>query len=168
MKWVEILDSKDKKKKKIIGVIYRHPRRKNIGFIRELSQILKKISKENKQIVITGDFNYDLLRHNENIDVNNFITLMYENLCQPCITKPTRIVKNQKPTLIDNIFVNTIESPICGNLIEKISDHLPNFIIIENQDIKKEAAMNLYQRDTSNYNPIKFQNELIGNFFIQI
>ena len=136
----------------------------DIGFIRELSQILKKISKENKQIVITGDFNYDLLRHNENIDVNNFITLMYENLCQPYISKPTRIVKNQKPTLIDNIFVNTIESPICGNLIEKISDHLPNFIIIENQDIKKEAAMNLYQRDTSNYNPIKFQNELIDNF----
>ena len=35
MKWVEILDRKDKKKNKIIGVIYRHPRRKYIGFIKE-------------------------------------------------------------------------------------------------------------------------------------
>ena len=57
-------------------------------------------SKENKHIVITGDFNYDLLKHNDNKDVNDFITLMYENLCQPCISQPTRIVNNQNPTLL--------------------------------------------------------------------
>ena len=88
---------------------------------------------------------------------------MYENLCQPCISKPTRIVGNQKPSLIDNIFVNTIESPICGNLIDKISDHLPNFII-ENQDIKEKTIANNHQRDTKNYNPVKFHNELVENF----
>ena len=45
---------------------------------------------------------------------------MYENLCQPCILKPTRIVENQRPSLIDNIFINSIESPVSGNLIERI------------------------------------------------
>ena len=54
---------------------------------------------------------------------------MYENLCQPCIIQPTRIVDKQKPSLIDNIFINSIESPVSGNL-DKISDHFPNFIII--------------------------------------
>ena len=29
MKWVEVLDEKDKKNNKIFGVIYRHPRRKD-------------------------------------------------------------------------------------------------------------------------------------------
>ena len=89
---------------------------------------------------------------------------MYENLSQPCISKPTRIVNNQNPTLIDNIFVNTIESPVCGNLINKISDHLPNFIIVENQNIKEKIMTNMHRRATGNYNPITFQNELVKKF----
>ena len=89
---------------------------------------------------------------------------MYENLRQACISKPTRIVNNQNPTLIDNIFVNTIESPVCGNLIDKISDHLPNLIILENQNIKEKIMTNMHRRDTSNYNPITFQNELVKKF----
>ena len=92
---------------------------KTIVFINALSHIFQQTSKENKQIIITGDFNYNLLKFNDNNYVNNFITLVYENLCQPCISKPTQIVENQKPALIDNIFVNTIESPICGNLIDE-------------------------------------------------
>ena len=85
---------------------------------------------------------------------------MYENLCQPCILKPTRIVNNQNPTLIDNIFVNTIESPVCGAIIDKISDHLLNFIILENQNIKEKIMTNMHRKATSNYNPTTFQNEL--------
>ena len=60
MKWVEILDEKNKKRNKIIGVIYRHPRRKDDGFINALNHIFQQIRKENKQVIITGDFNYDL------------------------------------------------------------------------------------------------------------
>ena len=31
---------------------------------------------------------------------------MSSNFLQPCITKPSRIVKYNRPSLIDNIFVN--------------------------------------------------------------
>ena len=31
---------------------------------------------------------------------------MSSNFLQPCITKPSRIVKCNRPSLIDNIFVN--------------------------------------------------------------
>ena len=58
MKWIEIID--DKRANKIIGVIYRHPNRKDIGFIQKLSKILQLTRKEKKRIFITGDFNYDL------------------------------------------------------------------------------------------------------------
>ena len=79
------------------------------------------------------------------------LCILYENLCQPFISKSTRIVENQNPILIDNIFVNTIETPVCGNLIEKISDHLPNFIILENQNIKENIMTTLHRRDISNF-----------------
>ena len=67
---------------------------------------------------------------------------MNSNLHGPCITEPTRIGDKQKRTLIDDIFVNLLSKEVkSGNLIKKISDHLPNFINIKNikqKDIKTE------------------------------
>ena len=56
---------------------------------------------------------------------------MYSNFLQPCILEPTRIVGNNRPSLIDNIFINTYDKPILsGNFINQISDHIPNFAIV--------------------------------------
>ena len=88
---------------------------------------------------------------------------MYENLCQPCIIQPTRIVDKQKPSLIDNIFINSIENPISGNR-DKISDHFPNFIIINKYSEKREKSEDNYKRNTKNYNKIVFQNQLVEKF----
>ena len=129
-----------------------------------LSQILCKRKKEKKRIIIAGDFNYDLLTYTKNEKVNEFITLMYENSCQPCILKPTRIVENQRPSLIDNIFINSIESPISGNLIERISNHFPNFIIINNNCEKETTDTYKYKRNLKTYDPINFQHELMTKF----
>ena len=63
---------------------------------------------------------------------------MYSNFLRPCILEPTRIVANNRPSIINNIFINNkkIDS---GNIINKVSDHMPNFIlvkdIIETQNI---------------------------------
>ena len=58
---------------------------------------------------------------------------MYSNFLHPCITEPTRLIKKQKPSLINNIFVNFFNKKvISGNLFDKISDHLPNFVVIKN------------------------------------
>ena len=89
---------------------------------------------------------------------------MYENSCQPCILKPTRIVDNQRPSLIDNIFINSIESPISGTLIERISDHFPNFIIINNNCEKETTDTYKYKRNLKTYDPINFQHELLTKF----
>ena len=58
--------------------------------------------------------------------------MMLNNSYQPCITEPTRIINGNKPSLVDNIFSNSVEKCYSGNLLEKISDHLPNFVIYEN------------------------------------
>ena len=49
----------------------------------------------------------------------------------PHILKPTRITGNSAP-LIDNIFFNSIKyHTVSGNILTDISDHLPNFLIID-------------------------------------
>ena len=118
------------------------------------------IHKENKLIIITGDFNYNLLKCNVNEEISNFLNCMYTNLLQPYIIYPTRFVGNAKPSLIDNIFSNAINREIIrGNIIDKISDHMPNFIII--QDYKKsELREKYYKRDYSKFDQDKFNNDL--------
>ena len=75
---------------------------------------------------------------------------MYSNFFQPCITEPTRIAGRNKLSLIDNIFINTCTKSLnAGNIIDKISDHLPNFLIIQN--VKEERLKQKIQiRDIRN------------------
>ena len=71
----------------------------------------------------------------------NAMNTMNSNILHPCVIEPARIVDEQKPTLIDNIFVNLFNKDLkSGNLVEKVSDHLPNFIIIKkiNKKISKQ------------------------------
>ena len=85
----------------------------------------------NKHVLICGYFNYDLLRQAQIPYVNEFLNTMYSNFLQPCITQPTRALGKRRPTLIDNIFVNTYDKQLfAGNLLDKVSVDLPNFIII--------------------------------------
>ena len=66
---------------------------------------------------ICGDFNYDLLKHEFNSHINEFINIMSSSFLQPCITKPTRIVSYNRPPLVSNIFVNVYDKTIfSGNL----------------------------------------------------
>ena len=72
-----------------------------------------------------------------------------EEMCyQPHIIQPTRIT-DHTATLIDHIYFNLIEhATISGNLI---SDHLPNFFIINNL-IHTSFKQDIYRRGYSNYN----------------
>ena len=45
-------------------------------------------------------------------------------------------MKYNRPSLLGNIFGNIYDKKIhCGNIIDKITDHLPNFVIIKNIEI---------------------------------
>ena len=50
----------------LIGVIYRHPMQKDKEFLQYLSNTLKKIKKVKKKIILTGDFNLNLLKFDKN------------------------------------------------------------------------------------------------------
>ena len=80
---------------------------------------------------------------------------MNSNLLQPFIIEPTRIADKQKPTLTDNIFANLFNKELkSGNLVVKISDHLPNFIIIESIN-KKISKQKIKVRDLHSFDKDK-------------
>ena len=124
---------------------------------------MNKISKENKNIFLCGDFNIDLMKTGEDTLVDNFFELITTNLLVPHIIIPTRITSHSR-TLIDNIFSNSINfsQGLSGNLTTSISDHLPQFLIIPTENTKAPTKHNLYKRDFQNFDRISFTAELIN------
>ena len=129
-------------------------------FLKNLKDILNKVKNRNKHIAICSDFNYDLLKHEFNANINEFINIMSSSSLQPCITKPTRIVSYNRPSLVDNIFVNTYDKTIfSGNLLDQITDHLANFIIIKNLSLKPQIKK-IRIRDMKNFNQEKYIQDI--------
>ena len=89
--------------------------------------------------IFGGDINIDLLKNEQTQTQNYLDTLLSFNLTS-AITIPTRFT-DRSVTLIDHIFIRLPKLKInnmitAGNLITDISDHLPNFVIID-FDVKK-------------------------------
>ena len=75
---------------------------------------------------------------------------MSSNFLYPCITERTRLIRKQKPGLIDNMFVNFFNKKlISGNLFEKISDHLPSFVVIKDINNKQTNKQTNKQSENS-------------------
>ena len=125
--------------------------------------IMEKISNENKEVFLVGDFNIDLMKVEEDNCINDFYNIITSNLFVPHITIPTRITSHSK-TLIDNIFSNSLNfyQGISGNFTVSISDHLPQFLIIPRENYHPPKKHNVYKRDTENFDKESFVSELIN------
>ena len=99
-----------------------------------MKKLLNKISLENNRCLIVGDFNLNLIKYRQIAGVNQLLEVLLTNNVIPQITLPTPI--NQKSaTRINNLFPNYHEHQrISGNLKTYIFDHLPQFII-ENENL---------------------------------
>ena len=87
-----------------------------LEFNNHLNQMLEKVSKEQKQSFLLGDFNINLLNYNIHQPTNDFLDSLAYNSIIPYILQPTRLTRHSK-TLIDNIFSNILSSEIIsGNL----------------------------------------------------
>ena len=124
------------------------------------NNLIEKISSENKQAFIMGDFNIDLLKHDSHDNAGNFLNTNFSNCFKPLISSPTRITPHSK-TLIDNIFTNSLKEVIrSGNVITSISDHLPQYAILqwENKPNHRQKTKTL-KRDFRNFNRENFLND---------
>ena len=156
--WTEI--SNKSSKNVLCGCIYRHPSYDMSDFLAYMELTLKTVASENKEIYICGDFNIDLLKLN---DVGSYLT--YYNLLSsygflPLIIHPTRVVDNQVPSLIDNIFSNNVSDEITsGNIYLTLSEHFSQFASVKREklDLKKVCR---YDRDFSKYSPLQFRDDV--------
>ena len=124
---MEILNKKQKNV--IIGFVYNHPKHEVSDFMNNyIMPLLDKLSKENKDIMIMGDFNINLINYNDDKNTGNFLDTMFSQSLLPYITTPTRMTRSTK-TLMDNIYYNKPLNNISGNPSSTIYDHLIQFLI---------------------------------------
>lgn len=145
----------------VVGCLYKHPLMNVKDFINlYLNPFLDKISKEHKSIVLMGDFNINLLNHNVDPNVNEFLDSLHSHHILPFINLPTRLTPTSK-TLIDNIFMtHTLNKSISGNITSSISDHLPQFLItFDNVNSNDHEANNNFYRDWNNFNIEGFKKD---------
>ena len=145
----------------LLGCIYRHPRNTDDEFIVYMQNILDQIKNENKLVIIAGDFNLNLLKHDIDDKIKEFLHLMLSNHCKPTITQPTRFSNENRPSLVDNIFINSIEhDTYSGNTISKLTDHLPNFLFINNGNQQQMQRSSIMARDFKSFHKDKFLQDL--------
>ena len=97
-KWIEIFSATGGNM--IIGLIYRHPKQNDKTFLIYLKNTMKAIKKENKKIILKGDFDLNLLKFEKKR--SEFIELTTLNWLSPQILGPSRVTAHEKPSLIDN------------------------------------------------------------------
>ena len=130
----------------------------NSLFLNTLSENL--LSEKNKEIVLMGDFNIDLLKYEKDHNTADFLDQMYSASLVPHITSPTRITSHSR-TLIDNIFSTAIsENAISGNMVTSISDHLAQFLFLPIDQFKTNNNKNIYQRNLKSFNQQIFLEDI--------
>ena len=141
-----------KGKNAIVGCIYRHPCMEvtELNYV-FLQNILEKLSDENTEIIIMGDFNNDILKYDTNSNSAMFLDNMSENLLLPYIILHTRVTLGSQ-TLIGNIFSNIIEKDIIsGNITTTTSDHSMQFVLFKNKTKSKINIKRLILLETINH-----------------
>ena len=159
MKLVEVI--LDNHPSIIVACIYKHPNMDIDEFNILYSNLLDKINSENKQALLMGDFNIDLLKADLKPSHNDFLETNLSRFFTPQITRPTRITPYSK-TLIDNIFTNILSfESNSHNLICGISDHLPQILNLDISANKRTKTKKSW-RDFSKFDREDFLLDFIS------
>lgn len=152
-------------KKITLGNLYRPPRdilQNYADFNEEMENLLTNLDKTSSDVMLTGDFNINLLEITTRPMVSAFYDIMCSHSFYPKITLPTRF-SNTKGTLIDNIFCKLSPSMLdttSGILTGKWSDHQPYFTclntITKNEPPPKFIKIKIETPEAITH----FQNEL--------
>ena len=128
-------------KKVVVGGIYRPPNLSQALFAGYMEQVLTVLEPENKLVALAGDYNFNMLKKEEDKNVTYFVNLLSSYGYVPVISKPTRVIKGHS-SLLDNIFVNNHNIvKASGVLLTDLSDHFPVYVLlslVHHTESKKE------------------------------
>ena len=125
--FVKLQECKGHRKTVILGNVYRSPSKRPEKFNEYFETILQKLNSNryaNKIKYIVGDFNQDLIKHDDDLHCQNLINNAHNNGFAQIVSRPTRIT-DHSATLIDHVYTNNLDSALsCNILTLDISDHL--------------------------------------------
>ena len=153
--WLEICPNKGKSF--LVGNLYRPPDSK-VEFNDRFEEFIDVVSSQNKEFILLGDFNRNLLNEEIDRDWGNFMSSL--GLTQ-LISKPTRVTAESQ-TLIDHIYTNNEEN-IQSVSVEKlcISDH---YAVFCNRKSHVSVCKNTHQvityRSFKNFDEAPFLSDL--------
>ena len=126
-----------------------------------LTPLLQKLNREDKFCFLMGNFNINLMKINSESDNSQFYNNMCSQFFTPLFLQPTRVTDKSK-TLTDNIFFNSFEfTTLSGNIMHSISDHLIQFVILEDFITPKPLPKtNLYKSNFDKFDNIKLKEGL--------
>ena len=91
---------------------------------------------------------------------SNFLDLLSSFGFRPLILQPTRVTASSA-SLIDNIFVNTIETEsLGGNITTSVSDHFSQFSVLDILKKANRARVPIKQRSFRNFSYAEVEEEL--------
>ena len=161
-----------------IGIVYRTDYNDLLDEKEEgmpLEGQLYEASIRSKRIITIGDFNCDLLKdEDQKDDETKRLEDMFERFSmKQLITKPTRINKSNKTTIIDHIWTDTTTLPVKeSGTIEEIgkSDHTGIYVKLdlatEKTDPEKVRYRNYRDYNTESFNK-NLEQELTKSDFIK-
>ena len=160
------IENIESNKSLILGNVYRPPNNTNTlyqSFTNEFIPILENLQRSNRETIIAGDFNIDLLKINNNATLGNYFNSVVAQSFFPQITLPTRF-SYHNCTLIDNFLCKLKRSYLpsaSGILVNRISDHLPYFTFLNFLTSKRNGPSRSIKIQTWNAECIHhFQTEL--------
>ena len=96
-------------KKIVICCIYKSPSVNYNDFNSKLESLSYKFKFNTKDVYVCGDFDMDLMKHNENRGTHEFIDIMFYVGLHPVISKPTRITSSTNSLMENmNIYIQTV------------------------------------------------------------
>ena len=99
------------------------------------------INKEDKQCIIMGDINIDLLKFETHPKTETYLDSIFCNGYLPVIVKPTRITASSA-TLIDHIYTNNITSRGHSSIIiTDVADNFGIFHIISTKAVQHKTSV---------------------------
>lgn len=148
----------------IIICIYRIPKHNYNIFYDKLENILRKLcSLSNKQVILTGDFNIDILKRNKiTLEFEQFLSQFNLNLA---LYKPTRLSSN---SCLDN-FAHTYRKDCKAQIIDLIlSDHTSQILSVPINKSCKLKYWKTQKQDITAENLKKFKKYLSCLSFMQV
>ena len=147
--------------------IYRPPKDLHADyrqFIDEFSKFIDSIGEKN-EVIITGDFNINLLKIYERELFSEFLDTLVTHSFIPKITFPTRLTQTAG-TLIDNMFCKLtlqITDIKPGIFIKQFSDHQPYFIVTNILTTRVPQPKYITIREQDDHCLAKVNTELINS-----